>query len=202
MKKQLLTIAATVVAVSAMAQGTFTFANSTTSLIKQQSGASDVSVPAANFGRVQFAWAPETATVTPWAGGSLAAWLAANPAVTLLPDVANVGVPVAGRFSGGEKSIASGPGAVVKAFVIGWAGAAAYTSFDAAIASGNAATRVGVSPAFLLDTANPNATPVPETSPVIAPPFAGLTLVAVPEPASFALLGLGAAGLLIFRRRS
>jgi len=54
--------------------------------------------------------------------------------------------------------------------------------------------------AFVQPTANYNATP-PPTPPGVAWPNQDLIMVPTPEPSIFALTGLGAAALLIFRRR-
>jgi len=58
----------------------------------------------------------------------------------------------------------------------------------------------GRTPNFQNGTGNPGA--IPPTNPSTLSGWAGpITLVAVPEPSTFALAGLGLAGLLIFRRR-
>lgn len=212
MKKQLLTLAATIVAVSAMAQGTVNLANSSGTLITRiTTGSSTANVASADFGRLQFAWAASGTAVTPWNGAtSLTGWLAANPGVTLVDKVINIGVPVAGRFSGGAVTIgAVNPaGAEIQGFMIGWSGgASAFGSFDAAFASSDATVRAMITPAFTVNTGNPNATPSPDPSASLYAPdgtFTGMTLAPitiVPEPASFALIGLGAAALLVLRRR-
>jgi len=82
-------------------------------------------------------------------------------------------------------------------------------SWSAMVSSANANTRAGVI-AFVNPTANYLATPTP-TPPGIDGLPAGqgwdgsagqdLVMTAVPEPSTFALAGLGAAALLIFRRR-
>lgn len=73
------------------------------------------------------------------------------------------------------------------------------TSWANMASGATAATRAGVI-AFVNATANPAAQPPP-----IAPPLDGwtdnLVLTPIPEPSMFALAGLGAAALLIFRRR-
>jgi hypothetical protein len=95
--------------------------------------------------------------------------------------------------------------------VVGWTGTA--TSWAAAAAGG--ATLIGYSGetfngstlgALSWDqpTGNPNATPTPGLPANIttgASGFEGLVLEPVPEPATIALGGLGAAALLFFRRR-
>jgi len=61
--------------------------------------------------------------------------------------------------------------------------------------------RIGQTPNFQNGTGNPNGVPTP-TPPSSLTGWAGpITLAPVPEPSMFALAGLGAAALLIFRRR-
>jgi len=199
MKKNLAILAALMVAaVSASAQGTVAFANSPTSLVTRDG----ISLANTANGRVQLAWAAEGVSLTAWSPDmTLASWLGMNPGVSLIDGTANVGVPLAGRFSGGAKTIPTAvAGGVVQGVVIGWAGPAVYANFDAAFA---AQGFVGVSAPFIVDTANPLATPSPEPAAAIAN-FTGLSLVpaVVPEPSSMLLAGLGAAALLIFRRRN
>jgi hypothetical protein len=79
-----------------------------------------------------------------------------------------------------------------------WGGGTVITSFEAAVASANPNSRYGGSPLlYLAATGNPNAEP-PGT-PVLLSGLQGFSLI--PEPATWALAGLGAAALLLFRRR-
>jgi hypothetical protein len=93
-------------------------------------------------------------------------------------------------------------GAVTVQLRAWWAGPGGntYQTFGAALASGNAQMRLGGSPLlFLASTGNP--TSQPPGTPAFLTGLSGFQLVAVPEPTSFALAGLGMASLLIFRRR-
>jgi hypothetical protein len=86
--------------------------------------------------------------------------------------------------------------------VEGWSGN--FASYAAAIAGG---TYVGLTPSFTSAEGNGSTTPAsPAVGLTAAHPGAGqwsgnLVLVPVPEPSTIALGGLGAAALLLFRRR-
>jgi len=78
------------------------------------------------------------------------------------------------------------------------AGSSAWFYIAGASANGSLAGRT---PNFQNGTGNPNGVPTP-TPPSTLTGWAGpITLVPVPEPSTFALAGLGAAALLLFRRR-
>lgn len=201
MKKYLsvLTVAAMAAyATSAFGQGIITFANNT-GLVQQWTAADNstlISVPKGG-GFVQLFWAPSGTAYTPWtASMSGAAWVAANPGWTLGTAVGFT-TPAAGKFNGGNLTLSplANIGGGVDYVIAGWTGSAA--SFDAAIAAN---AMVGVSSKF--KTAVGDGTAVPPGAPVsLAGTFTGMTLQPVPEPSTFALAGLGAAALLIFRRR-
>jgi hypothetical protein len=201
MKKILCTLAVVGLAVSVHAQGTVTFANSSSTLVKMkeptQPDSAAVNLPAQG-GFVQLLWAPQGTAFNP-INGTLASWLTANPAWKAVPESIRVINP-AGRFNAGTLTLPTAtPGAVVEAAVIGWKGNAA--SYDAAF---GASEYTGASTsAFTVDTGNPLATPIPDLAASItgAGQFSGLIVTAVPEPSSMALVGLGAAALLVFRRR-
>jgi hypothetical protein len=73
-------------------------------------------------------------------------------------------------------------------------------SWASAVASGDANMRLGKSALVTIaSTGDPFAGP--PTNPTSIAALTGFQLVAVPEPSSFALAGLGMASLLIFRRR-
>jgi len=210
MKKYLVTLAITALATSAFAQGTVVFNNNSSGLVKQWTSASDptlISVPKLGGSVTLFAAAPG-ASLNPLgtvgAGGytanyaNLAAFLAAN---TGWAQIATTGIlPIAaGQYNGGTQTIAGGAGANAQYFVVGWTGA--FASYDAAMAAGSGF--IGVSSVFATTTGNP--TTVPPGTPVsLNSTFTGMTLAtvsSVPEPSTFALAGLGAAALMIFRRR-
>lgn len=186
MKKILVTtIAALVAAVTTYGQGTVNVAYSL-------GGANGVRVEgvlaaAAANARVEFLWAPVGTT-------DIAQF-------QVLGGLINVGTPTAGNFAGGTRTIPAGsgftgiaPGAIVSVVVRGFT-TGSGSSYD------TAGVR-GITGIFQVDTGNPLATPAPETAPNLNATFPGLNLVnQVPEPSSMALAGLGAASLLIFRRR-
>lgn len=213
MKKLLGILAITALATSGFAQGTVVFANSaSTGPVKQWTSASDptaIVVPKSG-GRVELIAGPTTSTLahnmfSSVTGGvaanysSLSAFLAANPGWT---DIASTPITSlsAGQFGGGTVTIASiGAGANANYFILGWTGTAA--TFDAALASGTAF--MGQSSVFPTATGNPNSSP-PGTPVNLNATFTGMTLAplsVIPEPSTFALAGLGAAALLILRRR-
>lgn len=207
MKKYLSILAITLVAASAFAQGTVSFANNAGSLItyKATVDASAVALPTTLNGRAHLLYAPEAQVISAWAPAiPLELYMAENNLQYVSGAPATV-APVAGRFSGGTRTATSlSPGGIGNFVVIGWAGTEAYASYgDAFNAAMMDATRawVGVSAPFFIDTGDP--TSIPAGSPtVMSSLFSGVTLVPVPEPATFALAGLGAAALLIFRRRN
>lgn len=191
MKKTLVTVlAAAALVASSYGQGTIAFGNSTGPTVNyEQVLNSGVFVPAPSSvsPRVELLWAPVGTTDI-----SL---------FSLVPgNVVNVGIPVAGRFSGGTRTIPAGTGfagigqgAIVDVIVRGWLLGSGATYGEATVR--------GVSDIFTIDTGNPLAQPIAEVGTPITPQFPGLNLTAVPEPSSMALAGLGAASLLIFRRR-
>jgi len=201
MKKVLSTLAVGLLAVSAMAQGTLVF-NAGTSNIRNQSG----TAMGAGAGQVQFAWAPTGTAFTPWTPALTAAeWYAANPQWSVIGVPVGTGVPAPGKFTGGTLTANTATaGAVIQGVVVGWTGigTSVLTGYEAALALG-AAGQFGASNPFSVDTGDPTTVP-PGTAGSITTAgvgFTGLTLQAIPEPTSFALAGLGAAALLIFRRR-
>jgi PEP-CTERM motif len=198
MKKYLSIIAVAAVAAyatSALAQGTVGFNNASTSLINQwtdATGSATMAVPK-GAGFVQLAFAPGGTAFVPYTVGQTAsAWIAANPGWTLGSSTPIN--PVAGRFNGGIVTLTGvAAGANADYVILGWTGTQA--SYDAALAEG---AFVNVSGRFT--------TPTGGVDPLVPPPqlagtFTGLTLQVIPEPSAFALAGLGAAAMLIFRRR-
>jgi hypothetical protein len=197
MKKYLSMLAVVAVAASAFAQGTVNFSNNGSTLVKLPDG---TSVPA-NGGFVQLLWAPaNTAATDLGANQNLTQWLTANPGWAKIDTSVKAIGPVAGRFLGGTVTVpTSTPGAPINAAVASWAGSAA--NFDAAVAAGSA---VGISAEFAVTTGNPNTTPAGTPAVITGVgQFGGMTLgtSVIPEPSSLALAGLGAAALLVFRRR-
>jgi len=187
MKKSLLTmLAAVAMAASSYGQGTINFANSTTSLIQWERTAPGVwaSAISADGAKASLWWAP--------AGTTDLGLFAAVQGVAV-----NVGVPLAGRFaSASAVTVPAGTG-----FTGISAGGAVSLIVRAYIgATWEEASYVGTSSIInLASTGNPN--PPAGTPTVIATLYGNIQMVPVPEPSSMALAGLGAASLLIFRRR-
>jgi len=194
MKKLLCTLAVVGLAASVFAQGQINLASGS-NLVKDSSG---TAVPM-NGGFVQLLWgtAPLAVPWDPAVHSSLAGWLALNPTWTEVATAKAINGPVAGRFNNNIVDVATVN--TINAAIAAWTGAA--TTFDGAIA---AQGQVGISGAFSIKPGNPNATPIPELAASTAGLFPGVNLSAInviPEPSSLALAGLGAAALLIFRRR-
>lgn len=200
MKKYLSVLAVAAMATyatSALGQGIITFANNT-GLVKQWTSNSDqtlISVPKGG-GFVQLFWAAAGTAYTPWSASmSGSAWATQNPGWTLGSAVGFT-TPAAGKFNGGNLTLTPlTPSVGIDYVIVGWTGTAA--NFDAAIAAG---AQVNVS--AKARSAVGDGAAVPPGAPVsLAGSFQGMTLQPVPEPSTLALAGLGAAALLIFRRR-
>lgn len=197
MKKTLVTmLAAAAVVASSYGQGTLTFTTLANQVTKDTAAGNSVQVNvgtgAAN-GQFEILWAPVGTTDL--------------NSFTLIPGAIVTCSPTAGRLTGGARTIPAGsgfagiaPGAVVSAVIRGWTGGAA----SYALAAADQAQAVGYSAIFSVDTGDPTSTPAGTPAAITgAGGFTGIQLhyTAVPEPTSMALAGLGAASLLIFRRR-
>jgi len=202
-KSILVGVASLAFAVSSYAQGTINFVNSATTLVTINGPATSgntVNASTATYGtRIQLYYQPGTvaqpAAIT--ASSGIGAW----------ELVGAVGTNIAsnGRFSVGSMTLGNdaGAGTSVWLMAVAWSGASAgaatkYADLGSALADPTA--YLGVSTVFSLVSGNPNGTP--STTPTsTAGIFPGVTLIPVPEPTTIALAGLGAASLLLFRRR-
>ena len=210
MKKLFGILAASALAVSAFAQGTVVFNNSGSSLVKQWTSASDsalMSVPKAG-GSVQLIYAaPGTAyhsllgpvgtTGAPLNYTTLVDYLAANTGWTAGP-IASILPIAAGQFAGGTVTLTGiAAGGNASYAILGWNGASA--NLNAAITA-----KAFIGEVTPLTTATGGAGSPPSTAIALTATFQGMTLVptgVIPEPSTFALAGLGAAAMLILRRR-
>jgi len=202
MKKLLLTL--TVVAATALTmygQGRVSFNNSVSgNIITITSNASQAAVgqgaPGAVLGStysIQLLWAPQGSYATEAA--FLAALLGSGPAVSFLGTTGDA-ASNAGLFAGGATPNPAGTSMPVATYTMqarAWYNNGQYATYDAAFAAG---ANVGFS-AFFTMTPTVAPTPAPATTALQSFVVAGI----VPEPSTFALAGLGAAALLLFRRR-
>jgi len=185
----------TVVASSTYGQGTVSFQNQSTNKITRiDTGANVANSPAGGW-KVQLYWLD----------GNLA-----QPTTDMFTDAtkvgaaANIGVPVAGQFSGGTITIpTTAAGGPVWLQLKAWEAAFGAT-YEAAVGnqtpSGGRLALAGTSNIFkLAATGNPNP---PATTPMGINPLLSFTLVPVPEPAAIGLGLLGFGTLLLLRRRS
>jgi hypothetical protein len=217
MKKALILVVLNVAAAMASAQGTVVLMNQT-GLVKQWTGVTDstlISVPK-NSGYVQLFAAPKGTSLTPlftvWPGAimmnypSVAAWLVANPGwAGAVNDSGAVAVPIAvaaGIFDGGTFTIGNiSEAASADYFLLGWTGP--YTTVDTAIAAYlTGQNTFGESAVATTTTGDPLATP-PGTPVNLKITFPGMTIpvLLIPEPTTFTLAVLGAAALIVLRRR-
>jgi len=193
MKKILSIFAVLAVASSAFAQGAISFSAPANSLqFKATVDGPAANVPA-NGGFVSLLWAPAGSAATAWNGETLATWLGANTAWKQFE--ATAGTPWSKAITSAGRLLNTGvtlpTTAAVDLILIGWTGTA--TSFDAAYTT----TQVDFSDKIA------NITPAVSPAPPTSVSFAGGLMMTpmIPEPSTFALAGLGAAAMLIFRRR-
>jgi len=192
------------IAVGASAQGLVNFANGSTSLVQVDLGSSGssnvVNAPSSVYGtRIQLYYSLTAPTTFSSAANNYATdgWTA----------VGNLGSAIAsnGRFSVGQTTI---PGAVggptVYLEAIAWTGTAntaatAVTSLSSALSGGSYVGAYEWSQLSGDPAATPPGTPISTASSMNA--LGALVLRPVPEPSTIALAGLGAASLLLFRRK-
>jgi hypothetical protein len=182
MKKLILSTILTLgTAAGLLAQGTVTFESATsTGSITEVNGSGPS--PAAGTYQVALLWAAGTSPVAQGSLTQLAVFTGNFQGY--ISDATTISTGVA--TTGGTPAIFE---------VQGWTGN--FASYAAAVAGG--AAFVGETAEFVNNTGNPNP---PATAPVNTTGWNGnLILVATPEPGTIALGGLGAAALLLFRRR-
>ncbi len=208
MKKTLLTVIGTVLAVSAMAQGTLNFGNSTSGVFRNPIYDFNPAAPGVAQSGQSALGTPAGATVYGGPllqGANYVAALYAGPAG--VTDASLLTFVTSGTFRTATGNVLPG-GLINSIFDVPIQGVAAGgvatlevrvwdirtgSSFDNAATSG----RSGLFQSQPLGGIGP-------AGPVLTPDMTGWSsfcLATVPEPSSFALAGLGAAALMIFRRR-
>jgi hypothetical protein len=183
MKKVIIAIAVMLVAgLSARAQGTIDFANTSTSLVSTNTGGSLKTTSSGGNFQVALYWGVQGSTedqlVQIGAAGAIS--------------------PVSGRFNAGTRTTgnATAPGATATFQVRAWSGG--YATYEDAFNSGLASVYAGKS--LLWDNATGGAGS-PASAPASFSGFQGFTVAPVPEPSTIALGVLGAGSLLFIRRK-
>jgi hypothetical protein len=180
MKKQLTTLAAIMaVAGSVFGQGQVTMANNASSLVTSQLTGQAVAIGSTSF-QLYF--------TTP--GGLPSSLQPVGPIV-------GTSTAFIGRIANTIIDIPSAtiPFGTAAQFQV-WAWQSSFASYSAALAGGGL---TGQSAIFNASTSPAGPPPPAPTS--LAGLFPGFEVRLVPEPSTFALAGLGAASLLLFRRR-
>ena len=203
-KSVILGVAAMGLAASSFAQGTINFANSSTSLISTNNGTTTgvarttTGTVVELFYQVGGATAPAaldasalTGTLNGWKG------VYTTQAATTLAGAKSISSLSAGKVIGGGVSTGNdvAPAGNVWLQVVAWTGGTVGTEVTAANSSA-AGFLFGVSNVFSSGTGDGLSIPAPGITGMNA-----FTLVPIPEPATIAVAGLGAASLLLFRRR-
>lgn len=185
--KKLITILACAGAMAyANAQGTVNFANSSANLITFQNGSGGVPTGGQYTAGLLY-WAADPGAVN---------FLGGVSGFNMIKTSSNFITP--GRFIGGTATTpgTTAGGASAWFAVVAWQ--SSFGSYDAALNGGG---NIGYSSVFQNPTGDPNKVPVPDTPAALAG-FTGINNVqAVPEPSTIALGILGAAGLLLRRRK-
>lgn len=188
MKKLIVTAMMVGLSLGAFAQGTVIFQNSASQLVLQDLGTSTVSAPAGTH--VALYYSPTAVT---------------DPFAAALHQISGgVGTLVSpGRFILGTKTTDTdaAAGSTIFVSIRGWTGNFATWNEAAAAAASGTQVWLGASGVFSMATGGVGTPPSPPIAISTIPGFTGFTIT-VPEPTTFALAGLGAAALLIFRRRS
>jgi hypothetical protein len=178
----------------AFAQGTISFVNTASTLVTTNNGQTTGASTSGFGSKIQLLYIPDTGqsapTVTP-AGGSGFIAGALTGGWELAGTPVSVGSPLAGRF--GSVTETTGNDVAQQGNV--WLMAVAWNGGATSYANATTATYAGVSAVWSQATGGGAVLPVNTTG------FSGLQLLPVPEPSTIALAGLGAASLLLFRRR-
>jgi len=201
MKKLYLTaIICAGMAVSALAQGTIFFDSSSLSSWVTLNGAvptgpvpdnnSPTNLPAGGSWTAALLWAPGTTLGQPIGNFTVLG--------TVSGANANNGYISGNTLETATAGMGESAGASATFIVEGWQGN--FANYAAAVAGEPAGGHVGMSVEFVNAMGNPNLTP-PGLPAAITGWDGNLLLVPVPEPTTIALGGLGAAALLLFRRR-
>lgn len=207
MKKLATLLCMSALATGAFAQGTVAFLNGSYALISTNSGSGAFSTGTAASGYYYGLFtASSTVTTATLSDLLTATWTFTGAYAT--------NIPAAGRLSGGANVVTTTgwtPGNTNSFLVAGWNGTMGHDWATiaselsggtapagsliglSAVGFGAAGGGTGGLPAFALWATVPNGQGTPLSS--------GFTLSPVPEPTTLALSGLGAAALLIFRRR-
>jgi hypothetical protein len=199
MKKLIIiTVALGLCAVSAFAQGQISFGNGNSDLVITNSvNANPAAASTSNY-KVQLFYQPGSnpapapiydSSIT----GNLGSWeaMSGSPVVSIFP--------IAGKFAGGAETTGTdvAPNGSVWLEVIGWSGG--YASFSAALQAGAPSVQFGFSAVWTQNSGS--GAPGNPATITGAGQFPGLLIENLPEPSFVALSGLGAAGLLLFRRK-
>lgn len=185
MKKALLTLLVTGLAVSAFAQGKIGYGNS---------GGTRISDGTANFtGQIGFYFSSNASDTDP------STFNLSAGSVKPVSSGLFLGAPTSLTLLDGSSNPITDPVAyVIKAWSTGYA---TYEDAWAAGLGGTPGIFAGISSVGVIDPTNLSTDPTPSL--VINGGFAGLTVneVLVPEPSTYALMALGLGGLLFIRRR-
>lgn len=195
MKKLILILAALgLCTINALAQGQLTVASSTPHLVYTNSanpGGSGASTSAGGY-EVQLYYLPgnlPAPTPIDAAHGNLNGWepMAGAPVISVS----------VGTFSGGTETTGNdvAPNGAVWLELIGWNGG--YSSLQAALVANAPTLATGESAVW----SQLSGSGAPGTPATISTKFPGLLIENIPEPSVMVLSGLGAIGLLLFRRK-
>jgi len=196
-KSLIVAIASMGLAASSFAQGTIAFANNASSLVTTNNQQGNIGNSTTGFGtKIQLFYQVKTGTVAPAALDATSA-LAGTPVngwIQMPGSASSVGTPLAGRF--GPTSVTTGNDVAPAGSV--WLQAVAWNGGSTTAANASAtATYAGVSGIWSQGTGDGAAVPAVSSAGL----FGGIVLIPVPEPSTIALAGLGAASLLLFRRK-